>query len=61
MLSTAGDAATPNPLPKILKPVLATPGLFLLNCLSALDLLALIVDGAASAADPARATPSAGN
>ena len=47
----------PSPLPKTLKPVFAIPGLgppslFDFSIPAALDLLALIVDGAASAVDP---------
>ena len=44
--SNAGDAATPSPLPKTLKPVLTRPFCFL-SIPNPLDLLALIVDGAA--------------
>ena len=56
--SNAGDAATPSPLPKTLKPVFTKPGLgFFFSIPSALDLLALIVDGAASAAVPAANVP----
>ena len=47
-----GVAATPKPLPKTLKPVLIAPGATLFFSIpSALDLLALIVDGAATAVD----------
>ena len=58
--SNAGAAATPNPLPKTLKPVFTKPFGFL-STPSALDLLALIVDGAASAVEAAHVPPNAGN
>ena len=58
--SNAGDAATPSPLPKTLKPVLIAPFGFL-SIPSALDLLALIVDGAANAVEAANVQPNAGN
>ena len=60
--SNAGDAAIPSPLPKTLKPVFAIPGLgFFFSIPKALDLLALIVDGAASAVEAANVPPNAGS
>ena len=62
--SNAGDAATPNPLPKTLKPVLTGPVFFLsipLEDQIVLMILALIVDGAASAVEAANVPPNAGN
>ena len=53
-----GAAATPSPLPKTLPAVLATP---FRSTPKPLDLLALIVDGATSAVDPATDAPTAGS
>ena len=58
--SNPGDAATPSPLPKVLNPVLTSPGLFC-SIPNPLVLLALIVLGATAAVDPAKSAPAAGN
>jgi len=57
-----GVPSEAKPLPKTLAPVLIAPGLTLFFSIpSALDLLALIVDGAVTAVPAIALAPKAGN